>query len=88
MTEFDYVLVGGGLQNGLIAGALRMRQPESRIALVERAGALGIGPQEALQQEEYPLEFLGGEEGTVPIEATEAETGSNFPVDGAGGEVE
>ncbi len=41
MTEFDYVLVGGGLQNGLIAGALRMRQPESRIALVERAGALG-----------------------------------------------
>jgi hypothetical protein len=41
MAEFDYVLVGGGLQNGLIATALRKRQPESRIALIEREGALG-----------------------------------------------
>jgi lycopene beta-cyclase len=41
MVEFDYVLVGGGLQNGLIATALRKRQPESRIALIERDGALG-----------------------------------------------
>jgi lycopene beta-cyclase len=41
MAEFDYVLVGGGLQNGLIAAALRERQPASRIALVERESALG-----------------------------------------------
>jgi lycopene beta-cyclase len=41
MAEFDYVLVGGGLQNGLIASALRTRRPESRIALIERESALG-----------------------------------------------
>jgi lycopene beta-cyclase len=41
MAEFDYVLVGGGLQNGLIVAALRKRQPASRIALIERESALG-----------------------------------------------
>lgn len=41
MTSFDYVLVGGGLQNGLLSLALRARQPRARIALIERAGALG-----------------------------------------------
>jgi lycopene beta-cyclase len=41
MAEFDYVLVGGGLQNGLIVAALRKWQPASRIALVERASTLG-----------------------------------------------
>lgn len=41
MAEFDYILVGGGLQNGLIAAALRKRRPESRIALIEREGGLG-----------------------------------------------
>ncbi len=41
MADFDYVLVGGGLQNGLIATALRKRQPASRIALVERGSVLG-----------------------------------------------
>jgi lycopene beta-cyclase len=38
---FDYVLVGGGLQNGLLALALRARQPRARIALVERGATLG-----------------------------------------------
>ena len=38
---FDYVLVGGGLQNALIALALRARRPTARIALVERAASLG-----------------------------------------------
>ncbi|MCF7962978.1 MAG: lycopene beta-cyclase CrtY [Pirellula sp.] len=33
---YDYVLVGGGLQSGLIALALRHHQPEARILLVER----------------------------------------------------
>jgi lycopene beta-cyclase len=38
---YDYVLVGGGLQNGLLALAILAERPEARIALVERAGALG-----------------------------------------------
>ncbi|MEM9488667.1 MAG: lycopene beta-cyclase CrtY, partial [Myxococcota bacterium] len=41
MPEFDYVLVGGGLQNGLLALALLHHQPECRIALVERGPVLG-----------------------------------------------
>lgn len=39
--DFDYVLVGGGLQNGLIALALRARQPAARIAMIERGNAPG-----------------------------------------------
>jgi lycopene beta-cyclase len=38
---FDYMLVGGGLQCGLIALALRAHRPESRIGLVERETRLG-----------------------------------------------
>ena len=38
--RFDYVLVGGGLQNALLVLAIRHRQPEARIALVERAPLL------------------------------------------------
>ncbi len=38
---FDYALVGGGLQNGLIALAVRTWQPEARIALIERGPAPG-----------------------------------------------
>jgi len=41
MLSFDYVLVGGGLQSGLIALALRARRPEARIVLVERDDRLG-----------------------------------------------
>jgi lycopene beta-cyclase len=40
-ADFDHVLVGGGLQNGLIALALRAAQPAARIAIVERGPALG-----------------------------------------------
>jgi lycopene beta-cyclase len=40
-ADFDYILVGGGLQNGLIALALRARQPRSRVALIERAHRVG-----------------------------------------------
>jgi lycopene beta-cyclase len=39
--RYDYVLVGGGLQSALIVLALRERRPGARIALVERARALG-----------------------------------------------
>jgi lycopene beta-cyclase len=37
----EYVLVGGGLQNALIALALLERRPDARIALVERERRLG-----------------------------------------------
>jgi len=40
-AAFDYVLVGGGLQNALLALALRARRPGARVALVERAASLG-----------------------------------------------
>jgi lycopene beta-cyclase len=38
---YDYVLVGGGLANGLVALALRARHPRVRIALVEAGPAVG-----------------------------------------------
>ena len=41
MADYDYALVGGGLQNGLMAVALRHRQPGARILLLERADRLG-----------------------------------------------
>lgn len=40
-TTFDYALVGGGLQNGLIALAIRAHQPAARIAMIERGDAPG-----------------------------------------------
>ncbi len=41
MPDFDYVLVGGGLQNCLIALALAHRQPGARVAIVERSARVG-----------------------------------------------
>jgi lycopene beta-cyclase len=41
MVTFDYLLVGGGLQNALIASALAARRPEACVALVEAAARLG-----------------------------------------------
>jgi lycopene beta-cyclase len=41
MDAFDLILVGGGLQNGLIALAVRSRWPHARIAMVERAASVG-----------------------------------------------
>ncbi len=41
MEHFDFVLVGGGLQNSLLALALNRRRPDLRVALVERAERLG-----------------------------------------------
>ena len=38
--EYDYILVGGGLQSGLIALALRYHQPRARILMVERNSQL------------------------------------------------
>ena len=38
---FDHLLVGGGLQNGLIAWLLLKRDPDARIALIEAEDCLG-----------------------------------------------
>jgi lycopene beta-cyclase len=38
---FDAILVGGGLQNGLVLMALLAQKPKLRVALVERAARLG-----------------------------------------------
>jgi lycopene beta-cyclase len=40
-ATYTYILVGGGLQNGLVAMALLAAQPGVRLALVERSSALG-----------------------------------------------
>ncbi len=40
-SDFDYVLVGGGLQSGLLALALKHHQPDARVALIERDGQIG-----------------------------------------------
>jgi lycopene beta-cyclase len=39
--DVDYALVGGGLQNALIALCLLERQPQARICLIERSATLG-----------------------------------------------
>ena len=39
--DFELVLVGGGLQNGLISLAALQRNPERRIAVIEAGAALG-----------------------------------------------
>src|SRR5687767_9960006 len=41
MQNFDYVLIGGGLQNGLIAAALAAFRPTATVAMVERAERVG-----------------------------------------------
>lgn len=42
MTDrVDYALVGGGLQNGLIALAIRALQPGARVVMVERGATVG-----------------------------------------------
>lgn len=59
MAQFDYVLVGGGLQNGLIAIALRTRQPDIRIALIERETALGGNHTWCFHEADIAAESLG-----------------------------
>lgn len=41
MHHFDYVLVGGGLQSGLITLALRARRPQAKVLVIERGASLG-----------------------------------------------
>src|SRR5262245_10523728 len=53
-TCYDLVLVGGGLQNGLIALACLQRNPALRIALIERDRALGGNHTWALHPLDVP----------------------------------
>ena len=39
--EFDYLLVGGGLGNALIALQLFVKQPQARVGLIEQGAAIG-----------------------------------------------
>ncbi len=41
LDRYDYVLIGGGLQSGLIALALQQHQPEASVLLIERDGEIG-----------------------------------------------
>jgi lycopene beta-cyclase len=54
-TDFEIVLVGGGLQNGLIALAALHAQPDRRIALVEAEGALGGNHTWSLHGADVPV---------------------------------
>jgi len=56
-VTYDYALVGGGLQCGLVALAVLHRRPDARLVLIERASALGGN---------HTWSF---HEGTVPDEA-------------------
>ena len=40
-SDFDFVLVGGGLQSGLLASALKHHHPDARVALIERDQCIG-----------------------------------------------
>jgi lycopene beta-cyclase len=55
--EFDLVLVGGGLQNALLALSVLERQPKARIALIEQAPRVGGN---------HTWSFHGGDVGEEP----------------------
>jgi len=59
MTPFDYVIVGGGLQGGLIALAVRHFQPSSTIALVERGEKPGGNHTWSFHSLDLPPEAAG-----------------------------
>jgi len=40
-THFDYILIGGGLQSGLIVLALKHYQPQAKVLILERLDRLG-----------------------------------------------
>lgn len=54
MAAFDYVVVGGGLQGGLLVLALRHHQPSATIALLERAERLGGNHTWCLHDRDIP----------------------------------
>lgn len=58
-ASFDYVIVGGGLQAGLLALALRERQPSASVAIVEREAALGGNHTWSFHEGDVPVDARG-----------------------------
>lgn len=55
-TTFDYALVGGGLQNGLLVLAIRHAQPGASIVLVEQGATLGGNHTWCFHDSDVPAE--------------------------------
>jgi lycopene beta-cyclase len=53
-TDFDYVLVGGGLQNALIALAVLDARPSARVALVEAGASVGGNHTWSFHEDDVP----------------------------------
>lgn len=58
MAKFDYVLVGGGLQNALVAEALLATRPGVRVALLERNRTLGGNHTWCFHAADVPAEAM------------------------------
>ena len=56
MNRSDYVIVGGGLQGGLIALALRWRQPSARVVVIERGPRPGGNHTWSFHARDVPAE--------------------------------
>ena len=54
--QFDYVLVGGGLQSGLMALAILHHQPQAQVAIVEQGSHLAGNHTWSFHQTDLPLE--------------------------------
>jgi len=65
IVSFDYVLVGGGLQNALLTLALQDRQPAASIALVERGSRLAGNHTWSFHAGDVPPASLGWLEALV-----------------------
>lgn len=66
-TRWDYILVGGGLQNGLIALAVLNQNPQARILLLEREDRLGGNHTWSFHLGSIPAEALGPEGWFLPL---------------------
>lgn len=59
MRPVDYALVGGGLQNGLMAAMLAHFRPGARVLLVDRAARVGSGHTWCFHDADLPSELRG-----------------------------
>ena len=58
-SDFDVVLVGGGLQSGLIALSLRQHHPNARVALIERDSKIGGNHTWSFHPSDIPVSCRG-----------------------------
>jgi lycopene beta-cyclase len=59
MTRFDYLLVGGGLQNALITEALLQLRPGARVGVIERGTQLGGNHTWCFHAADVPADATG-----------------------------